>query len=241
MENDLIMEMFDDATIAELNEICDSFDITDNNLRADEIMDVLDYKGFKELGCGTNRICARHKHYKDYAIKIALDNRGITDNNIEYNICKQPLLLKRAVQNFDNSGLILIADRVKIMDSETFSFHEKEIFEILDELSSEYILNDVGPSSFRNWGIDRNGIIRIADYAYLSRIEDVKITKCVKCGGKLRYTEDYKQMQCKGCGKIYNFADIKGDTYTDAMAESGWVLSETESIRDNNDISKGWV
>lgn len=221
--NDIINEIFEMEVITKISNICDSFEITDNNLRADEIMDVLSDYDFKELGCGTNRICVKKKGYP-YAIKIALDGRGIMDNNIEFNIFNDPELREHndVTLSYENSGLILLSQKVPTMKSEDFEYFKKDIYKILKRLSKTYILNDIGPRSFKNWGIFNEKPI-IIDFAYLSRVKDAKIKVCNKCSGKLHYTTDFIQMQCEDCGKLFNLADISGSSYIDPLTEEGWV------------------
>lgn len=225
----LIQEIFNERLLYELNEICDSFDITDNNDRADAVIDLLITEGFEELGCGTNRICVEHENYP-YAIKIALDGRGVKDNNAERALSKEDPLIGCITTTYENNGLILLAEKVEVMKSEDYDYFKSDIMEMMKYLSEYYVLNDIGPTTFRNWGIKDEKPI-IIDYAYLTKIEMAEIKRCIKkddydelCNGKLKYNAEFTHMVCKKCGRVYDLGKIAGDSFVDPLVEEGYYV-----------------
>ena len=234
MENQkLIEEYFTADVIERLNNLCDSFTITANNMRADKMMDILLDEGFVEEGCGTNRLCVSHEDDDSVVFKIALDNRGVIDNNVEKYLNEE--LGDDVPKVYFNTGLICAGAKIHIFSSDEFLEHFEEVMEIIGRLSSEYILDDVGPKSFCNWGIDEEtGKVQIADYAYLSRIEDAVMTECEKCGGRLSYTKDFIHFQCDDCDAIYELREVAGDPI-DTLAQEGFTMTEEISANDNGD------
>lgn len=232
--NNLIQTIFSEELLHELNDISGSFDITDNNSRADAMMAILEDEGFIELGCGTNRLCVKHRNYP-YAIKLALDDRGVKDNNAERALSKQEELVKYITTTYENNGLVLLSEKVEVMKSEDYDFFKKQIMEVMKTLAPIYILNDIGPTTFRNWGIKQISedieIPVIIDYAYMTRIDMAEIKRCIRkddydelCDGKLMYSEDFKDMICKRCGKHYSLEKIAGGTFVDPLVEEGYYV-----------------
>lgn len=233
--NEIIKRIFNEDILKQLDAICDSFDITDNNERADAMMDVLEFYDFKELGCGTNRLCVEHPEFPQYAIKIALDGRGIIDNNAERALCRQEDLKPFVTTTYDNNGMILLAEKIEVMGSEDYDYYKSEIMRIMKTLAPKYILNDIGPESFRNFGIkydlSRDGRPVIIDYAYLTKIEMAAIKRCTgsfgePCGGKLAYTDNFKYMRCVECGKRYDLDKVAGPSFVDPLIEEGYYIPD---------------
>jgi hypothetical protein len=222
----IINEYFNPGVLLKLADISDSFDIPDNNLRADAMMDVLRYEGFIELGCGTNRLVVS-KEDCEYAFKLALDARGVIDNNVEFHLSDD--LNDYVAKNYENGGLISVAERVRTMTSEMFESYENEISDILNIIAKTYIINDIGPKSFLNWGLNKDEVPVVLDYAYLSRIDEANITEC-DCGGNLKYTDDFSEMICDECDKIYQLSEIAGDVI-DPLIEMGFTTPDTKRLK----------
>lgn len=222
----LIDEYFSQEVVERLNELCDSYEITDNNLRADAMMDILLDYGFYEEGCGTNRLCVSlpDSNIPYLVFKIALDNRGVIDNNVETYLNEE--LGDDVPKVYFNTGLISVQQKIHIFDSDEFLEHFEEVMEIINRLTGDYIINDIGPKSFYNWGLDeeRNKVV-IADYAYLSRVEDAALSECPKCGGRLSYTKDFTHFQCDDCDAILELREVAGDPI-DPLAQDGFTLVE---------------
>lgn len=176
--------------------------------KADILSDYLAPYGFREAGCGTNRIA-----YKKggYIFKIALDSKGIRDNNNEYNLSNE--LLPHVAECYDNNGLISVAEKVVVMNKSDTFHYDKEIELILRKMSKAYVLNDVGPKSFLNWGINHLGNPVILDYGYIRPITANMKFVCRRndCDGNLKYDDSYTAFMCDICGRKYPIVDIAGD------------------------------
>ena len=206
-----------------INDIINDFDMTDNNERADTIKDLLenDFNStLKECGCGTNRIVFKDSDNPDIVIKVALDDRGIKDNNLEYSLA--PMINRDFPDTvppcYVNNGLVSISKRIKVMNSYTMKENKEEVRKILEKLASKYILNDVGFKEFLNWGIDKEtGKLQILDYAYLKPITIGMDFTCPYkdpntgdvCGGRLAYTKNFKSFKCIECGSKVSLSAIQ--------------------------------
>lgn len=232
----LIDDYFRPEVIEKLDHLCDSFTVTDNNERADRMMDILADEGFEEEGCGTNRLCVSHHDDDSLVFKIALDNRGVIDNNVEMYLNEE--LGDDVPKAYFNTGLICAEEKIHIFGSDLFLAHYDECIDIINRLSCEYILNDVGPKSFYNWGInEETNKVQIADYAYLSRISDAVLTECEKCGGRLSYTKDFSHFQCDDCDAVYELREVAGDPI-DPLAQQGFTMVDEISTDDNGNDNR---
>lgn len=176
--------------------------------RADILSSWLRPYGFKEAGCGTNRIAYK----KDgYIFKIAVNPKGISGNHTEYDLSDE--LRPYVTKCYDDNGLVCIAEKVTVMDEGDSRYYEDKIYKILQKISRTYILSDIGPKSFLNWGINSEGEPVILDYGYLRPITSNMNFTCHKkgCDGKLKYKEDFSAFECDICGREHSIVDIAGD------------------------------
>lgn len=225
MATNIVDDIFSKEVQKTISDVCDSQkpDLITNHRRSDYLNDYLKTFGFKEVGCGTNRIVFRHRDIEDKVFKIALDSRGILDNQMEEKLYEG---LSDIVPTFyDTNGLILIAERIYPLEhSSEYYEYADEIQDVIDSISSRYILNDIGPKSFLNWGRDINGRMLILDYAYLTPIENCKQLICRKCDSNLKYNNDLTMIKCtnKKCKAVYSIADITG-SHVDPLVELGFM------------------
>lgn len=223
MATNILDDIFSKEVQLNISKICDSVleGLETNHRRADVMTSYLKQFGFKEIGCGTNRIVYTHINMEDRVFKVALDSRGIEDNNMEEKLFEP--LIKLVPQFYDNNGLVLIAERVRVFSSRNEYIENDDIQNILDTLVKEYIINDIGPSSFLNWGVDRLGRTVILDYAYLTPLGNCKTLECRKCGAPLDYTDDLNMIECTNqrCAAVYSIADISG-SHVDKLTELGF-------------------
>lgn len=176
--------------------------------RSDILSSWLRPYGFKESGCGTNRIAYK----KDgYIFKIAINRKGITGNHSEYELSDQ--LQPYVTKCYDNNGLVSMAEKVTVMDQGDMRYFEDKVYKILRKLSRIYVLSDIGPKSFLNWGINNEGDPIILDYAYIRPITSNMDFICHKkgCEGKLRYKDDFSAFECDICGREHPIVDVAGD------------------------------
>lgn len=241
-----IVDIFGYNILDQLSHICNNIDEYITTVqKADGVIDLLSDYGFIELGCGTNRIVVGHPDYPEYAFKIALDSKGVSDNKSEFILSKDLAEVRKvATYTYETNGLVALAERVKVLNRKKFNKYLDTMKEILYELSSVYILNDVSPKSFLNWGIDKNKKLVICDYAYLTKVDDVKLTTCKTCGCKLGYKDDFSGFKCHDCGREYLFTEVidimsyASNQFEDYMKEHPEEdISITNSIK--KEIKKG--
>lgn len=227
-----ILELFPEKLIDRLSEICDNFDIPDNNERADKMIKVLKKYGFKEVGCGTNRIVVREIDNEEFVYKIALDSAGINDNNMEYDLSFE--LPGLVVKNYESTGLISKAQYVYTFNSNDIDTYYTDVMDKLNIIKQKYLLFDVGPRSYKNWGYttDVHGDVEdilLLDYAYLVKMSDISIKRCRKCGCSLAYKDDLSGLICSDCGTEYSFAQAIGNRVASSTAALFGLSDESEA------------
>ena len=232
-------EVFSPEIITDLSEISGSFEITNNNKRADEMMLILKTEGFKELGCGTNRLCVVNKAYDEkLCFLIALDKRGERDNNNEAYLTRDEILKPHIAKVKDNTSLICAQERFKKMTPKRFKKRREEYDKLIRELSKYFLIDDAGPLVWNNLGIDEEtDEIKFIDYAYFCRIENLLKIKCDKCGGDLLYDKNLLYMKCdnKKCGKHFTFAQLKGQYIQDPLVEMGYQVFDNETQEEDKE------
>lgn len=214
---EIIKQYFNPAMIDYITQFVKyNFEITDNNMRADAILNYVKPFGFEEVGCGTNRIAIRHVNEPTVVFKIALDSRGITDNDLEEVLSSR--LQPYVTVTYDNTGTISASEFVDVMTSDDMENNYEVVSNILLHIGSAYVLNDVGPKAFMNWGFrPYSDEVVILDYAYLTPIVPEMDFSCKakapgkkhkKCGGPLRYSKDFSEFVCTCCGAKFAIGDI---------------------------------
>jgi len=156
----LIMEYFSEEMIKRLYYNALRIDIEDNNDKANIVSHIVGPE-FEELGTGTNRIAFKRGFY---VIKIALDRRGIVDNCTEF-IRSQELKEFCAI-TYESNGLINVMEYVTLLDKDEFFMNESQLKKMLDELSKEYIFEDLGfatAKNFANYGKRDDNTLVILD------------------------------------------------------------------------------
>lgn len=206
---------------AALYKITSDFSLTDCNLKADMIKEIMFDLGFVEIGCGTNRIAFR-KH--NYVFKVALDERGWIDNISEY---------KRSIEFpqyfykvYETNRQIIVGEYVELVSEPYFIAHRNEVRAILDILSNYYIMDDVGltTKNYCNWGIRTNSdgseSLVLIDIAYFYPIRNMDMITC-SCGGKIVPSDDFTYYRCKNsaCSMKYNVPEILNMSRFDYDAE----------------------
>ena len=224
MVQSIIFRYLNQKVVADLKEFINDIELGDNNMKADAITKYMEVIGFIEVGCGTNRICFRKD---DYVFKIALDDRGVLDNNLEYELSKK--LKPYVAVNYENTGIVSVAEYVDTMTSTDFQFYYDRAMQILMNLGQFYILNDVGPKSFMNWGINKDGVPVILDYAYLTPITPETNFTCPKCGEQIYYNVDFTEFICHTCGRNVPLSFVQ-NTNIDEFVEMGFDDSTDDNV-----------
>ena len=205
----LILQYFNKDIYLELMKITMMSDI-DNNEKGGYIKDLLRNNNipFNGLGSGTNRMAVQ---IDGYAVKIALDKDGMIDNRREmlYTRQLQPYVVK-AYESTPN-GLICVTEYVEIFTLNEFHIHQDEMREILEIISEQFLIGDVGITgkNYVNWGTRNDGTICILDFAYIYSVK-YNIFSCA-CSEEalLRYDSKFVNLVCPLCGRKYTFGEVR--------------------------------
>lgn len=196
----IIRNIFTDEQLRALYYLAMRIDIEDNNDKAEMIRMIVP-KDFIEIGTGTNRIAFL---YNNLIYKIALDRRGLTDNLAEFKRSAElPMYLAKT---YETNYLINVAEYVLVVDKHSFVQNEHNVKAILEDISKEYIFDDVGFNlkNYCNWGsrFTSNGeIMVILDYGYLYPLygqNREELFRCPRCGGKLHWNPSFTELVCSG-------------------------------------------
>lgn len=211
-----IKSIFSADCIHDLASVCDTKRIPSNIQKMFLAAKVLlKYEiQFVVLGGATNRLVIQ---VGDYAIKIAVDQQGYKDNFMEYSICRE--LQPYVTKSYETNGYILVQECVRLMTDDEWVNRKGDILRILDALSHDYLLGDVGyiPKNRANWGLRDDGNVVILDYAYCHRATQ-KLFECEVCGdGILVYDQNYDFLMCnnrEACHARFTYNErkrIQGD------------------------------
>ena len=194
-------------------------DIEDNNTKAEMIAELIGPE-FQELGTGTNRIAflytpgpeRKFRGGAGLVFEIALDRRGFIDNFTEFKRSME--LSEYCIKAYETNMLILVEEYVTLMDDKEFTANENGIKTILEDLSRNYIFEDIGFNlkNYQNYGYRTNGDIVILDLGYIFSIRgNEHVLSCPKCRGQLTYNQNYTGFVCQNsqCRTKYTFLDIR--------------------------------
>lgn len=233
----IIKKYFPIDLLINIDEVTMAHDI-DNNSKGKEIVSMLKSKTydvpFNNLGSGTNRYGIQ---IEGYAIKIALDAAGKIDNKREFKYCNRISPYVAKIYECLPTGLIASLEYLTIFSIDDFYDRQNEMREILERISENFLIGDVGISTknYVNWGIRTDGSIAILDYAYIYDLT-YKGFRCV-CDdeGILEYDRDFNYLICPFCRKKFTFADIRRRiTRADEINEigdistTGYILHSAE-------------
>lgn len=220
----LIKKYFPVDLLIKLNEITMARDI-DNNSKTAEILEAMDQFNvpYSKLGNGTNRYGCL---IEGYAVKIALDKAGKTDNKREMKYAKAlyPSVVK--VYECLEDGLVAVFEYVTIFSLNEFYDYQDKMRKILKDITENYLVGDIGISknNYVNWGIRNNGEVVILDFAYIYALSYKNFLCTCEEEGTLEFDNDYNYLVCPYCNKKWEFLDIRRRvTKEDEIAEIGDV------------------
>lgn len=190
-----IRQMFSDELVGLIASLCDTKRIASNAEKMQILVSLLSkyHVDYGCLGGATNRFAV---FINGYAVKIAIDTQGYKDNMMEYSITEE--LQPYVTKSYETNGYILIQQCVRLMTKDEFKARKMDIIKILDVLSQDHLLGDVGylEKNMENWGITDDGKVVILDYAYCHRATENLFT-CEVCGsGILVYDASYDHLMC---------------------------------------------
>lgn len=232
----LIKKYFPIDCLVKLDQLTTAHWIKNNNLKSPKIREILDEYNvpYSGLGTGTNRYGVL---IDGYAVKIALDRAGKTDNKREFKYSK--IIYPDVVKVYEclESGLVAVFEYVSYFSLDDFYDHQEEMREILYRISQEFLIGDMGVTTenFMNWGIRSDGSIAILDFAYIYALSYRGFVCTCDDEGTLEFDNDYNYLVCPFCRRKWSFEDIrKRITKADEIAEIGdikelgYVLTTSE-------------
>lgn len=185
------------------------------------ILDIMHTRGFAELSAGTNRICFGYLEDPSICVKVAADRTGIKDNPREF--LNQGYLKPFCTKVFETSpcGTVGLFERVRpIKNREEFYSVAAQIYELIDLITSKFILADFGTHFFMNYGFREfhNFGPVILDFPYLYEADARKLV-CKKplthpdghvemCGGLIDYDLGFNKLICTKCGATYRAVEL---------------------------------
>ena len=193
------------------------------------------------LGPGTNRFAFK---LNGFVIKVATNDEGKIDNLKEFKMAKRlyPYVIK--VYEVSTNGDLLVCEYVQpFMSYSEMCVYSAQIKDILKELSSVYLIGDVGinPQNYGNWGLrlgTNNPVCLDFAYVYSCSSELFKCTD-IKCGGIMVPDDDFFALYCNRCKRKYTFQDIRARLGNDLhsleigdLTQEGYEMTESESIRE---------
>lgn len=185
------------------------------------ILDIMHNRGFIELSAGTNRLCFSFLEDPTICVKVAADRTGIKDNPREF--LNQAYLKPFCTKVFEISpcGTVGLFERVKpIQNREEFYSVAGQIYELIDMLTSKYILADFGTHYFMNYGFrefhDFGPVILDFPYLYEADISKLVCKKPLTypdgtvemCGGLIDYDLGFNKLVCTKCGAEYRAVEL---------------------------------
>lgn len=248
------LELFTPTVVSDLFTIMRS--CSDNQKKSDYISKELADMGFEDVGLGTNILAMSNPVYPGVVFKIALDDYGLADN---FNDCILQDIVPKYVPVYARhpSGIVSVQKRGVLMTDNQMSVLYPRIMELLKELSKYFLIADLSPDMFLNYAIDRNGDFMIIDGSDLYPLHQLKDKpRCKKiigehkntgefkyCEGKLEYTEDFKYLVCKKCGREYNPLQFRPKKEVKEMSKllfDGMSLDEMMALEEEAmDIIRG--
>lgn len=196
--------------------------VTSKSLAADydkrkKIIDsVMEARGFKWMAGGTNRNCYRCYEFPSIVAKVPLDRVGMSDNGAEY--LNQRLLWPYCTKMLQvcPEGLIGFSERVDpIMNRIQFNAYAPMVYMTTIQLIGKYVLEDIGQSYFKNWGVRRGFGVCLLDYPYVFELDGNKLMcnsilpNGQPCFGEIDYDDGFDKLRCTRCGKKYDASELQ--------------------------------
>lgn len=218
----ILSKVIDNDTLKKIGELVDR--PINQKEKADKYKKWLGKCDLETKDMGTNRQVYMHEDYPGVVFKVALDEQGVLDNLNEYEKSNKSKYFPNS-QDIDRDGFILVQDRKKTYDVQTFQSKEtrKKIRAMLTELDEAgFVLIDLGSDKHKNFGYDKKGNVFVIDFGYVEykslanfncphyRIEG---DKQKYCKGTLHYNKTFTMLECDKCGNVF-MPDVTIEGYT---------------------------
>lgn len=198
---------------------------------------IMEKRGFKLIGGGTNRRAYECIYDDRVVAKVATDQVGFTSNLREY--INQNVLKPFCSKIFEVTpcgSLAIIEKVVPIKDVSEFQKYAQEIYDILyfKIRNNSIAMEDIGTRSFKNYGYRCNFGPVFLDYPTMY-VADPKKRLCKNilngklCCGTLDYDEGFNCIVCSECGRTYfakTIAKTEGDDINSLLSAVGYLKKE---------------
>lgn len=238
------LEIFTPEMYSDIRTIMSS--CSDNQQKAEYIEDELRDIGFETVGLGTNILTLAHPYYPGVVFKIALDENGIADNFNDFQLSECISKFNRVYER-DPGALISVQERLVLPTPYQMDMFMPEILRILSDLSKYFLIADLSPDMRLNYGLTRDGEIKIIDGSDLYPLSQMKekprcrniigehkhTGKVKYCDGKLKYSKDYKYFICPDCGAKYMTLEMRPKKEVTQMLDmyrDGFTAEEREQM-----------
>lgn len=220
---------------------------SDNQQKAEYIEKEWSDLGFETVGLGTNILTMAHSYYPGVVFKVALDENGIADNFNDFQLSKCIGKFNR-VYSRDPAALISVQERLVLPTPYQMDMFMPEILSILSDLSKYFLIADLSPDMRLNYGVTRDGEIKIIDGSDLYPLSQMKEfpPRCKRivgehkhtgepkyCGNKLKYSKDFKYFICNECGAKYMTLEMRPKKEVTKVLElyrDGYNAEEREAM-----------
>lgn len=201
------------------------------------IGELMQKRGFKLIGGGTNRRAYECIYDSRVVAKVATDYVGFTSNLKEYvnqNVLKP--FCNKIFEVTPCGTLAIIEAVVPIKDKSEFQKYAPEIFDILyfKIRNNNIAMDDIGTSRFKNWGYRTGFGPVLLDYPSMYVADPKKrlckdiLNNCL-CSGTLDYDEGFNNIVCSECGKTYLASTLSkpdGDDIKSLLSAVGYRKQE---------------
>lgn len=205
------------------------------------IGELMQSRGFKLIGGGTNRRAYECIYDSRIVAKVATDQIGFTSNLREYK--SQNVLKPFCCKVFEVSPCGTLAIIEKIVPIKEVQEFQKYAPEILNTLyfkirNNNIAMEDIGTRSMKNWGYRCGFGPVLLDYPTMY-VADPKHKYCKAiidghlCGGTLDYDEGFNVIVCTECGATYyakSIAKKEGDDINSLLNAVGYQR-KTEGVK----------
>jgi hypothetical protein len=213
-----------------------------NKQKVDELITLLHkYKvdNVVKLGLGTNRYGFK---LDGFVVKFALDQDGKIDNFKEFKMAKilYPYVIK--VYEVTESGTLAVAEYIQPFDTYAeMCQHRESIKRILVDISSRYLIGDVGISSdnYGNWGLRIGSNTPVClDFAYVYEVSS-SLFACNHCKPNVTLipTDEFSNLICPKCKVIHSFSSIRARIGNDLhrheigdLSDEGYKISSSNVL-----------
>lgn len=219
-----------------------------------EIKRIMNYYGFVRYACGTHRVVYRHLDIPNIIAKISLNKTSLGDNIREMH--NQQYLKPFCTKVFDvyPTGVIGLFERVEPFQSrDEFISVAGDIFDFINtKIIGKYVVDDIGTSSFMNYGIRKAGPYSnisfgpvLLDFTEVFPLDGAKLfcnkidqNTGIVCGGTLDYDDGFNLIRCNRCGKIYEARELQQSIENNEVIKKGKAENMEMVIKRGNTVIK---